>query len=38
MENKKENKKDIIIGMLGLIGITVFTVVGLIIKHIFFMG
>ncbi len=33
-----DNKKDMIIGILGLTGIATFTVVGLIIKHMFFMG
>ena len=32
-----KNKKDIIIGILGLMGIATFTIVGLIIKHMYFM-
>ena len=30
------NKKDIIIGIFNLVGITIFTVVGLIIKNLMF--
>lgn len=37
-EEQNKNKKDIIIGILGLVGIATFTTVGLIIKHMFFMA
>ena len=33
-----DNKKDMIIGILGLIGMAIFTIVGVIIKNIFFVG
>lgn len=36
MEEEVNDKKDIHIGILSLIGITAFTVIGLIIKHMFF--
>ena len=38
MEEETDNKKEILIGILYLIGIMVFTIIGLIIKHIFFMN
>ena len=37
MEEDMDDKKKILIGILDLIGIMAFTIIGLIIKHIFFM-
>ena len=36
MDEEMDDKKKIKIGIAGLIGITVLTVIGLIVKHIFF--
>ena len=38
MEDEMDDKKKIIIGIADLIGIMLFTIIGLIIKHMFFMG
>ena len=35
-EDEIDDKKKILIGMLGLIGIAIFTIVGLIIKNMYF--
>ena len=35
-EIEKNNKKDIFIGIFNLVGITIFTVIGLIIKNLMF--
>jgi len=37
MDEEIKDKKDIYIGIFNLIGITLFTIIGLIIKHMFFM-
>ena len=37
MEEEIENKKNITIGIINLIGITAFTIIGLIVKHMFFL-
>lgn len=37
MDEEIDDKKKILIGMIDLIGIMTFTIVGLIIKHIFFL-
>ena len=36
MEEELDDKKKIWIGIANLIGIAIFTVIGLIVKHIFF--
>lgn len=39
MEQEEINvKKEKITGLLGLTGMALFTIIGLIIKHMFFMG
>lgn len=35
-EEEVDDKKKILIGMIGLIGMALFTIVGIIIKNIFF--
>lgn len=32
-----DTKKEMLIGILGLTGVALFTIIGLIIKHMFFM-
>lgn len=36
LEEKVDNKKEILIGIFNLMGIMAFTVIGLVIKHLYF--
>ena len=36
MDEENNNKKDVIIGICALTGLAIFTIVGLIIKNLFF--
>ena len=38
MNEEDDHKKDKIIGLLGMTGMAAFTIIGLIIKNIFFSG
>ena len=37
MEKENNTKKEVFAGIMGLVAIGLFTVIGLIIKHLFFM-